>query len=28
MKGEFAGINDFEVVAFFVVLPDTEGAAA
>ena len=28
MKGEFAGINDFEVVAFLVVLPDTEGAAA
>jgi hypothetical protein len=23
MKGEFAGINDFEVVAFLVVLPDT-----
>ena len=22
MKGEFAGINDFEVVAFLVVLPD------
>jgi hypothetical protein len=28
MKGEFAGISDFEVVAFLVVLPDTEGAAA
>ena len=26
MKGEFAGINDFEVIAFLVVLPDTEGA--
>jgi hypothetical protein len=22
IKGEFAGINDFEVVAFLVVLPD------
>ena len=22
MKGEFQGINDFEVVAFLVVLPD------
>ena len=28
MKGEFAGINDFEVVAFLVVLPDAEGAAS
>ncbi|RUW30294.1 helicase, partial [Mesorhizobium sp. M2A.F.Ca.ET.015.02.1.1] len=28
MKGEFAGINDFEVVAFLVVLPNAEGAAA
>ena len=28
MKGEFAGINDFEVVAFLVVLPDAEGTAA
>lgn len=27
MKGEFAGINDFEVVAFLVVLPNVEGAA-
>ena len=26
MKGEFAGINDFEVVAFLVVLPDTATA--
>ncbi len=26
MKGEFAGINDFEVVAFLVVLPDTDTA--
>ena len=26
MKGEFAGINDFEVVAFLVVLPETAGA--
>jgi hypothetical protein len=26
MKGEFAGINDFEVVAFLVVLADAEGA--
>ena len=25
MKGEFAGINDFEVVAFLVVLPEAEG---
>jgi len=24
LKGEFAGINDFEVVAFLVVLPDAE----
>jgi len=23
LDGEFAGINDFEVVAFLVVLPDT-----
>ena len=23
MKGEFQGINDFEVVAFLVVLPET-----
>ncbi|MNU02208.1 hypothetical protein D3C72_2458450 [compost metagenome] len=23
LKGEFAGINDFEVVAFLVVLPET-----
>jgi hypothetical protein len=22
MKGEFAGINDFEVVAFLIILPD------
>ncbi len=28
LKGEFAGINDFEVVAFLVVLPDGSGAAA
>lgn len=28
MKGEFAGINDFEVVAFLVVLPTAEGATA
>jgi hypothetical protein len=28
MKGEFAGTNDFEVVAFLVVLPDAEGLAA
>ena len=27
MKGEFAGTNDFEVVAFLVVLSDAEGAA-
>ena len=27
LKGEFAGINDFEVVAFLVVLPE-EGAIA
>jgi hypothetical protein len=27
LKGEFAGINDFEVVAFLVVLPDAEGTA-
>jgi hypothetical protein len=26
IKGEFAGINDFEVVAFMVVLPETEPA--
>ena len=25
LKGEFAGINDFEVVAFLVVLPETQG---
>jgi len=25
MKGEFAGSNDFEVVAFIVVLPNAEG---
>lgn len=28
MKGEFAGINDFEVVAFLVVLPEAEGMVA
>ena len=28
IKGEFAGINDFEVVAFLVVLPDAEGSSA
>jgi len=28
MKGEFQGINDFEVVAFLVVLPDEEPVAA
>lgn len=27
MKGEFAGINDFEVVAFLVVLPNSETSA-
>jgi hypothetical protein len=27
MKGEFQGINDFEVVAFLVVLPDANGEA-
>jgi hypothetical protein len=27
IKGEFAGTNDFEVVAFLVVLPDAEGMA-
>lgn len=27
LKGEFAGMNDFEVVAFLIVLPDGEGAA-
>lgn len=27
MKGEFAGINDFEVVAFVVILPDGETPA-
>ncbi|KRD72065.1 helicase-related protein [Ensifer sp. Root278] len=26
LKGEFAGINDFEVVAFLVILPETEAA--
>jgi hypothetical protein len=26
MKGEFHGINDFEVVAFLVVLPDSPNA--
>ena len=26
-QGEFAGANDFEVVAFIIVLPNTEGAA-
>ena len=26
LKGEFAGINDFEVVAFLVVLPEAEAA--
>jgi hypothetical protein len=24
MKGEFAGINDFEVIAWLAVLPDTD----
>jgi len=24
MKGEFAGINDFEVVAYLVVLPESD----
>lgn len=28
IKGEFAGINDFEVVAFLVVLPDAQRVAA
>jgi hypothetical protein len=28
MKGEFAGINDFEVVAFLVALPPSMDAAA
>lgn len=28
MKGEFQGINDFEIVAFLVVLPEAEGPAA
>jgi hypothetical protein len=28
IKGEFAGANDFEVVAFVVVLPKGEGAVA
>jgi hypothetical protein len=28
LKGEFAGANDFEVVAFLVVLPEAEGSAA
>ncbi|HOX23727.1 MAG TPA: helicase-related protein, partial [Elusimicrobiales bacterium] len=28
MKGEFQGINDFEVVAFLVVLPETEASPA
>ena len=27
MKGEFQGINDFEVVAFLAVLPDTSSGA-
>ena len=27
MKGEFQGINDFEVVAFLVVLPEANGEA-
>jgi hypothetical protein len=27
MKGEFQGINDFEVVAFLVVLPESNGEA-
>lgn len=27
MKGEFAGINDFEVVAWLAVLPDVSHAA-
>jgi hypothetical protein len=27
LKGEFAGINDFEVVAFLVILPDAENSA-
>ena len=26
MKGEFFGIDDFEVVAFLVVLPEGEGS--
>lgn len=28
MKGEFAGINDFEVIAWLVVLPDVQNVAA
>ena len=28
MKGEFAGVNDFEVVAFLVVLPEEPMKAA
>ena len=28
LKGEFAGINDFEVVAFLIVLPETDSEAA
>ena len=27
MKGEFQGINDFEVIAFLVALPDGKGEA-
>lgn len=26
IKGEFAGINDFEVIAFMVILPESESA--
>jgi hypothetical protein len=28
LKGEFAGINDFEVVAYLVVLPDADSGVA
>lgn len=28
MKGEFAGVNDFEVLAYLVVLPDTQASTA
>jgi hypothetical protein len=28
MKGEFAGVNDFEVLAYLVVMPGTQASTA